>query len=136
MSSSVQPGGGAGNIHTHTHTHNFSFSFFLSHTQTQRQLPQSMLGRIFHLSPADLTVTHCKDSELLKRLPQLLTLFFLLFQRYACGFKREPCMCQNMCSCSATGMFVKFASVRVLRSNAVQQAYGDFQSVASVRVLI
>ena len=77
MSSSVQPGGGVGNTHTHII---FLFSFLLSHTQTQRQLPRSILGRIFHLSPADFTVTHCKDCGLLKRLfpcSLLLTLFCL-----------------------------------------------------------
>lgn len=59
MSSSVQPGGGVGN--THSCTHKFSFSSFLSYTETQRQLPGSILCRMFHLSPADFPVTHGKD---------------------------------------------------------------------------
>lgn len=62
MSSSVQPGGGVGN--THSHAHKFSFSSLLSYTETRRQLPRSILCRIFHLSPADFPVTHGKDSGL------------------------------------------------------------------------
>lgn len=61
MSSSFQPGGDAGNTHKHTcMLVIFLFLSFLSHTQTQRQLPRSMLGRIFHLPPADSTVPHRK----------------------------------------------------------------------------
>ena len=61
MSSSFQPGGDAGNTHKHTcMLVIFLFLSFLSRTQTQRQLPRSMLGRIFHLSPADSTVPHRK----------------------------------------------------------------------------
>lgn len=108
---------------THTHTHNFSFSFFLSHTQTQRQLPRSMLGRIFHLSPADFTVTHCIDSGLLKKLlpcPFLPYPFFVAKKRmlvskedrlrlYACVIvcvnawhcrlfvKMQKCVCVCVC---------------------------------------
>lgn len=101
MSSSVQPGGGVGN--THTHTHNFSFAFFLSHTETQRQLPRSILGRIFHLSPADFTVTHCKDYGLLKRLlpsPRPPCLFPFLLQRNLCSFKRGVPAPVHMCQCA------------------------------------
>lgn len=135
--------------HTHTHTHKFSFSFFLSYTQTQRQLPRSILGRIFHLSPADFTVTHCKDSGLLKSslpclLPpptpdrQPLLAFPLSSRKEMYVVSKEGCLrlwaCVRVCAHAwHCGFFVKIHKCvraclcHLLRSATMQQSCGDLQ---------